>query len=58
MRKGPPKRKLRADITKMLHDLKESKNDVFKVTVKITTGLIKVVFGNTLCKSIDTTPQH
>jgi hypothetical protein len=30
VRKGPPKRKLRADITQMLDDLKESGNDKFK----------------------------
>jgi hypothetical protein len=30
VRKGPPKRKFGADIIKMLNDLKESENDVFK----------------------------
>jgi hypothetical protein len=30
VRKGPPKRKLRADITKMLDDLKESENGKFE----------------------------
>jgi hypothetical protein len=30
IRKGPPKRKLRADIMKMLDDLKESENGGFK----------------------------
>jgi hypothetical protein len=30
IRKWPPKRKLRADIMKMLDDLKESENGVFK----------------------------
>jgi hypothetical protein len=30
VRKGPPKRKLRADITKMLDDLKESENYEFE----------------------------
>jgi hypothetical protein len=30
IRKGPPKRKFRADIIKMLDDLKESENGVFK----------------------------
>jgi hypothetical protein len=36
IRKGPPKQKLRADMV------------CLNVTVKITTGLIKVVFGNSL----------
>jgi hypothetical protein len=30
MRKGPPKRKLGADITKILDDLKESENGGFE----------------------------
>jgi hypothetical protein len=30
IRKGPPKRKLEADITKMLNDLKEIENGEFK----------------------------
>jgi hypothetical protein len=30
VRKGPPKRKLRANIMEMLDELKESKNDVFE----------------------------
>jgi hypothetical protein len=46
VRKGPPKRKLRANIMKMLGELKESQNGGSKVTAKSTTGLIKVVFGN------------
>jgi hypothetical protein len=48
MRKGPPKQKFGADIIKMLDDLKASKNGVFEVMVKITTGHIKIVFGNSL----------
>jgi hypothetical protein len=48
IRKGPPKQKFGADIIKMLDDLKASKNGVFEVMVKITTGHIKIVFGNSL----------
>jgi hypothetical protein len=46
--KGPPKRKLGADIVKMLCELKESQMVGMKVTTKRTTELIKVVFGNSL----------
>jgi hypothetical protein len=46
--KGPTKRKLGADIVKMLCELKESQMVGMKVTTKRTTGLIKVVFGNSL----------
>jgi hypothetical protein len=48
IKKGPPKQKLGADIVKMLDDLEESKIVGLKVTVKRTTGLIKVFFGNFL----------
>jgi hypothetical protein len=44
VRKVPPKQKLRANIIKMLDDMKESENGVSKVTVKITTRLIKFAF--------------
>jgi hypothetical protein len=43
VRKGSPKQKFGADIIKMLDDIK-----VMKVMVKITTGRIKVIFGNSL----------
>jgi hypothetical protein len=52
VRKGPPKRKLRADITKMLDDLKESENGGFEGAVKITIALTKVVFGNSLMQKL------
>jgi hypothetical protein len=48
VRKGPPKRKLGSDIMEMLGDLKESENGEFEGTTKSTTGLIKVVFGNSI----------
>jgi hypothetical protein len=48
VRKEPPKRKLGADITQMLDNLKELEMVILKVTVRITTGLIKIVFGNSL----------
>jgi hypothetical protein len=48
VRKEPPKRKLGADITQMLDNLKELEIVILKVTVRITTGLIKIVFGNSL----------
>jgi hypothetical protein len=48
VRKGSPKRKFRANIMKTLDDLKCQKIVSSKVTVKITTGLIKVAFENSL----------
>jgi hypothetical protein len=48
VRKWSSKQKLGADITQMLDDIKESGNGKFEVMVRITTGLIKVVFGNSL----------
>jgi hypothetical protein len=38
VRKGPPKQKLRADIVKMLDNLKEQKMVGLNVTVKNTIG--------------------
>jgi hypothetical protein len=48
VRKGPPKRNLRANIAKILSELKDSQNGGFECYGKSTTGLIKVVFGNSL----------
>jgi hypothetical protein len=51
VRKGPPKRKLEADIVKMFGEHKESQNGGFEVMAKSTTELIKVVFRNCLMQS-------
>jgi hypothetical protein len=48
VRKWPPKRKLEVDIVKMLGELKESHDGRFKGYGESTTGLIKVVFRNSL----------
>jgi hypothetical protein len=48
VRKRSTKRKLRANIMKMLNDLKESENDEFKAYGEKRTGLIKAIFGNSL----------
>jgi hypothetical protein len=48
VRKGTPKQKLGVDIAKMLMTLRSQKMVGSKVTVKSTTGLIKVIFGNSL----------
>jgi hypothetical protein len=48
VRKGPPKRKLRADIVKMLGELKESQNDGFKGYDEKHNWTHKSCFGNTL----------
>jgi hypothetical protein len=48
IKKGSPKQKLGADIIQMLDNLKETETVILKVAVKITTGLIKVVFENSL----------
>jgi hypothetical protein len=48
VREGPPKRKLGPDIMKMLGELKESQMVGSKDTTKSTTGLIKVIFENSL----------
>jgi hypothetical protein len=46
VRKGPPKQKLRAYMLKCLVNLRSHRMVALKVTTKSTTGLIKVVFGN------------
>jgi hypothetical protein len=48
VRKGPPKRKLGADILQMLDNLKELENSNFEGYSEITTELIKVIFRNSL----------
>jgi hypothetical protein len=48
VRKGPPKRKLRADITKMLDDLKESENYEFEGYGERHNWTNNVVFGNSI----------
>jgi hypothetical protein len=48
IRKGSSKQKLRVDIIEMLDDIKESEIVCSNVTVKITIGHIKIVFGNSL----------
>jgi hypothetical protein len=55
--KGPPKRKLRANIVQVLDDLKDSKSGVFEGYSKNHNWTQKKLsLGTPVCKSIDTTP--
>jgi hypothetical protein len=54
VRKGSPNKKLRANIIKILDDMKESKNDVLVGYKENHNWTLKVVFRNFLYKIIDT----